>query len=380
MLPMLRARNIEELYDATREWGLIDHNLVAGDTEGHIGNRVRAKVPKRSRANGWLPVPGWTGDHEWSGMIAFEEMPHCIDPAAGAIVTANNRVTENDRHYFSTDSMPPHRARRIWQRLTPSKLDANDMASIHRDVVSVVALEFRDRIRALRVTGAAAELQAGIANWNGELTAGSEAGVAYAAIRATLTRLVAERSGLAAAPGYQATVPPGVFGESQLWWSIPQLLRTNDAGLIGDASWDELLAEALETVAANRPSGTWAEWHTPILRHPLSALFPEHASLLDRPCAPVGGDNDTVFATGYVARLGLRTTYASLIRYVFDVGAWDNCRWIAFHGSSGHVGSPWYDNQNATWAVGEMVPMLYDWQKIEATSAAHQMLSPQTRG
>jgi penicillin G amidase len=380
MLPMLRAGNVEELYDATREWGLIDHNLVAGDTEGHIGNRVRAKVPKRPRANGWLPVPGWTGDHEWSGMIAFEEMPHCIDPAGGAIVTANNRVTENDRHYFSTDSMPPHRARRIWQRLTSSKLDANNMASIHRDVLSVVALEFRDRIGALKLTGAAAELQAGIANWNGELTAGSEAAVVYAAIRATLTRLVAERSGLAAAPGYQATIPPGVFGESQLWWSIPQLLRTNDVGLIGDASWDELMTEAVETVAANRPSGTWAELHTPILRHPLSALFPEHASSLDRPSAPVGGDNDTVFATGYVARLGLRTTYASLIRYVFDVGAWDNCRWIAFHGSSGHVGSPWYDNQNVTWAAGNMVPMLYDWQQIEATSAARQTLSPVKSG
>ena len=126
----------------------------------------------------------------------------------------------------------------------------------------------------------------------------------------------------------------------------------------------------------NRPSGTWAELHTPTLRHPLSALFPEHASLLDKTSAPIGGDNDTVFATGYVARLGMRTTYASLVRYVFDVGAWDNCRWIAFHGSSGHVGSPWYDNQNAAWAAGEMVPMLYDWRQIEATSVAHQTLSP----
>ncbi len=382
MVPMLRAKTVEQLYEATREWGLIDHNLVAGDTEGHIGNRVRAKVPVRPRSNGWLPVPGWTGEHEWSGMIAFEEMPHCLDPAGGTIVTANNRVTDNDRHYFSTDSMPPHRARRIWQLLSQgsSKLDVDDMASIHKDLVSVVALEFQVRIRALKVTGAAAVLQASIAEWNGEMTSDSSAAAAYAAVRAALTRLVAQRSGLVAASTYQTTVPPGVFGEGQLWWSIPQLLRTNDSGLIGEASWDDLLSEALETVARDGPLQAWSNLHTPVLRHPLASVFPEHAPLLDRPCAPVGGDNDTVFATGYVARLNLRTTYASLVRYVFDVGGWDNCRWIAFHGSSGHTGSPWYDNQNAMWAAGELVPMLYDWQQIEATSVTHQKLSPRSPG
>jgi penicillin amidase len=92
--------------------------------------------------------------------------------------------------------------------------------------------------------------------------------------------------------------------------------------------------------------------HRPSLRHPLSAAFPEYAPLLDKPCGLLGGDNDTPFATGYIARLGMRATYAALSRYVFDVGAWDNCQWIVFHGASGHTGSPTYDNQNAIWAAG----------------------------
>ena len=58
---MIRADTVASLYEATRGWGLIDHNLVAGDTAGSIGQRVRALVPRRPRANGWLPVPGWTG-------------------------------------------------------------------------------------------------------------------------------------------------------------------------------------------------------------------------------------------------------------------------------------------------------------------------------
>jgi penicillin amidase len=115
--------------------------------------------------------------------------------------------------------------------------------------------------------------------------------------------------------------------------------------------------------------------HLPKLGHPLSALFPDQAAALDRVSAPVGGDNDTVFATGCTAATGMRAVYASLSRYVIDVGAWQNCRWIVFHGASGEPDSPWHMNQNATWAAGEMVPMLYDWTRIAAEASFHRRLS-----
>jgi penicillin amidase len=378
MLPVLRATSVEQLYEAGRDWGIMDHNLVAGDTAGHIGNRVRAQVPVRARANGWLPMPGWTGEHEWRGMIAFEDMPCTIDPPAQAIVTANNRVMENGKHYLATDCMPPHRARRIWQRLDAlSKASVKDMAAIHRDIVSVPGLEFRDRVRAIEVSGPAAELRDRIVNWNGEMAAESVGAVAYVALRTALTRLVADKSGVrAVADSAYAKIPPGLFAETQIWWSVPQLLRANDTGLLGGASWDELLAQALADAAKDCPSERWAHVHRPTLRHLLSAVYPEYSPWLDKGCALVGGDNDTVFATGYIARLGMRAASGALARYVFDVGAWDNCSWIVFHGASGHTASPCYDNQNASWAAGEMVPMLYDWVKIEAAATSHQQLLP----
>jgi penicillin amidase len=377
-LPVLRSSTIEELYDAGREWGLMDHNLVAADTSGKIGNRVRAKVPVRPRANGWLPVPGWTGEHEWNGLIRFEEMPCTIDPAEQAIVTANNRVAENGVHYFGTDSMPPHRTRRIWQCIAElDKATVEDMAAIHRDTVSVIAIEFRDRIRGLAVDGAAATLRDRIVEWNGAMDGDSTAAVAYVALRTALTKLVADRSGVRAVSESPYTkVPPGIFGESQIWWTVPQLLRANDTGLLAGANWDQLLTQALNDAAKECPSGDWASVHRPILRHPLSAIYPEHAASLDKACGLLGGDNDTPFATGYIARLGMKATYAALSRYVFDVGAWDNCQWIVFHGASGHTASPSYDNQNATWAAGKMVPMLYDWSRIAAEATSHQQLLP----
>lgn len=377
-LKVLRASTVEELYEAGREWGLMDHNLVAADTSGRIGNRVRAKLPARSSSNGWLPVPGWTGEHEWNGFVPFEDMPCMIDPAEQAIVTANNRVEKNGKHYFSTDSMPPHRTRRIWQRLAKlSKATVDDMAAIHRDTISIVALEFREYIRKVAVGGAAAALKARIMAWDGDMAADSTTAGAYVAVRTALTKLVAERSGVGAvSDSPYAKVAPGIFGETQIWWSVPQMLRAGDASLLKGATWDELLTLALADAAASYKEGGWAQIHQTTLRHLLSGAHPDHAALLDKPCAQLGGDNDTVFMSGYIARLGPRAVSAALSRYVFDVGAWDNSRWIVFHGASGNPGSPFYDNQNPIWAKGEMVPMLYDWSRIAESATSHQQLRP----
>src|SRR5690606_17645446 len=136
-----------ELFEASRGWGLIDHNLVVADTAGHIGHRVRAIVPDRPRLNGWLPVPGWTGDYDWRGMIPWEDMPATADPARGFLVTANNRfVAEapDDRYYFCTDCHPPWRAQRLEARLAAlSAATVDDMAALHLDDVSLAAPIFQ---------------------------------------------------------------------------------------------------------------------------------------------------------------------------------------------------------------------------------------------
>jgi penicillin amidase len=73
----------------------------------------------------------------------------------------------------------------------------------------------------------------------------------------------------------------------------------------------------------------------------------------------------------------MRATYAALSRYVFDVGAWDNCQWIVFHGASGHPGSPTYDNQNAIWAAGENgADAVLRGTRSRHAATSHQQLLP----
>ncbi|ONG52330.1 hypothetical protein BKE38_14805 [Pseudoroseomonas deserti] len=381
---MTQARTVAELYDATRGWGLIDHNLVAADTAGQIGHLVRARVPRRSAAHGWLPLPGWDPANDWQGWIAHEEMPQVIDPPEGLIVTANNRVVADDHpDYLCTDCHPPYRASRILERLRAMPgFGPEDAAALHADTLSPNALLLRDRLRGLAEPAdpAAAALRRTLLGWDGQMRAEDPRPAAYIALRRAATRKLAERSGLSGVGQHPWTaVAPGVVPQNQLWWTLPDLLRRDDSSLLGGGSWDQLLQEALAEAAASPEVAAekrWGEVHQPRFVHPLSEQYPAAAALLDPPSRPVGGDGDTVLANGLLCSAGPRATYGALARYVFDVGAWENCRWAVFHGASGQPGSAYYTNQNEAWSDCAMVPMLYDWPAIEAQASHRQQLTP----
>jgi penicillin amidase len=375
---MARAGSVAELFAATRGWGLIDHNLVAADTAGAIGQLVRARVPRRGRENGWLPVPGWTGAHDWQGWI--EAMPVVIDPPGGVIVTANNRVVADDHpDYLCTDCHPAYRARRIAEGIAATgRFAPDDAAALHSDTLSPHRALLQARLAALPVPqdAGAAALRARLLGWDGMMAAESEAATGWVALRRTLTAVLAERSGLAALGTHPwLSVAPGVVPQGQLWWTLPALLLADDASLLGGWSWDQALAEGLRRAGAEAPQ-PWGEAHRPRLVHPLSALFPEAAAVLDPPSRPIGGDGDTVMATGLLPAAGPAATYGALARYVFDVGNWDASRWAVFHGASGHPGSPHYADQNTPWSAAEMVPMLYGWTRITAEAPVRQELVP----
>lgn len=373
---MLAARSVDELFDSTRGWGLIDHNLVAADVQGHIGHLVRAVMPKRPRLNGWLPVPGWTADHDWDGEIAFEAMPRSIDPARGFLVTANNRFiaeAPGDALYFCTDCHPPHRARRIEDLLSAlPRAGIDDMMAIHADVLSPTAPLFRQRLRALAPqAGAAGRLQAAIVAWDGLLTADSTGAAAYSRWRWELAAVLLQQSGLDRTRDDPLTqLPPGVVPLNQLWWTLPQLVRSNDSGLLGGLDWDQAFVRALERAAPAVDGRAWGDHHRAALVHPLAAQLGALAGTLNVPGARLGGDNETVLANGCLAAGGQQAVYGAVARYVFDVGAWDNSRWVVLAGSSGDPASPHYADQHPTWAAGALVPMLYDWAAIRAQSRA----------
>jgi penicillin amidase len=386
LLPMLRAGSCDSLFQAVRGWGLIDHNLVAADTGGHIGHLVRAVIPRRPAVNGWLPVPGWTGDFEWDGVIPPEQMPRVDDPARGYIVTANNRVVSaisGTGDYFCTDTHPPYRARRIEQILAGlGQASPEDMATIHRDDVSEPARLFQAALTDTAPAGAGARaVRELVLSWDARMSPDSVGAACYSRLRWTLARLIGDRSGLATpAAASQVHLPGTVSAVSHLWWVLPALLRTGDLALTGGSTWTELLAEALEAVATEPADVPWQQLHTAALAHPLAPVFPDERAALSPAGASVGGDNETVWATGCRAESGADAVYGAVARYVFDVGNWDNCSWIVVAGSSGDPASRHYLDQHDAWSRCELVPMRYDWDVITAAGPSVTLQPADRRG
>ena len=124
-----------------RDWVDPVNNFLLADVKGNFGYLCRGRIPIRSMANAWLPAPGWTGEHEWSGYIPFEEMPRSLNPESGYVATANNRpVGEDYPHYIALDFTPGFRAERVTRRLLSlDRPSAADMAEVHREMVSAPA-------------------------------------------------------------------------------------------------------------------------------------------------------------------------------------------------------------------------------------------------
>ncbi len=153
---------------------------------------------------------------------------------------------------------------------------------------------------------------------------------------------------------------------------LPTLLRSGDLSLTGGSTWPELMAEALEAVAGEPADTPWRQLHTAELTHPLTPVLPDAPPGLSPAGAGVGGDNETVWATGCRAESGTAAVYGSVARYVFDVGNWDNSSWIVVAGASGDPASPHYVDQHEPWSRCELIPMQYSWDAV--TAAGPQLI------
>ena len=65
LIPQMTATSVSEADQAMEKWVDPCNNYMFVDVDGDIGYLNRGQVPVRSIENAWLPVPGWTGDHEW---------------------------------------------------------------------------------------------------------------------------------------------------------------------------------------------------------------------------------------------------------------------------------------------------------------------------
>jgi penicillin amidase len=390
---LLTARSADEAEEAMREWTEPVNNVVYADVHGAYGYRYRGRIPLRPLANGWAPVPGWTGEYEWTGQIPFEAMPQTRNPSAGYVVTCNQRVTTGEYpYYINTYFLADYRARRVTTRLQslpPGTATVEDMAAIHADCASIPAQAFLHILAQVQPTdpqvAAAREL---LLTWDGSMDRTSVAATLYGTakiywladvLQHALGRFAQEALGssgigrgasthavqfyaravTAMASGDTALLPPG-----QTWLGLVESALSRAVGELRPR-----LGDAMHT-------WIWGKVHHTRPRHPLSRIFSELAPLLDPPQAAAGGDGDTPQQGGYGGPDRFVLVSLSVNRYIDDPADWCRSRWIVPLGASGHPGSPHYADQAALWADVKTIPQCWDWDDIVAAAETRQQLLP----
>ena len=136
-----RARDWDGFRAALADFVGPQQNIVCADIDGTIGFIAPARIPIRKNGNGWLPVPGWTGEYDWTGFIPFAELPQGTNPPTGHFVSANNKIVPDRFPYFlSRDWDLPNRAERIEELLAAeSGHSAATSAAMQADTLSIMA-------------------------------------------------------------------------------------------------------------------------------------------------------------------------------------------------------------------------------------------------
>lgn len=334
-------------------------NFVYADVDGNIGFQVAARLPRRANAAGDMPLPGYTGQHEWQGYVPFEELPSIYNPPSGRIVTANQNPFPPDFPDAGSGRFAsPHRANQILARLDAKpKWNAAGMLEIEKDVYSPYYVFLARQLvaaadRKKPSPGLTADAVEVLRNWNGqaELDASGAtiARLFSIGLRAAILKRLApkwEQADL----GMDDTV-------------VERILRTRDPLYAKD--YDAWLLEVLGKVMEEyrpRLGGTLANWKYRELMHwnvdhPVFSRLPLIGRYFNIGRVPMSGSPSSPKQVG--------PAIGPSQRFVADLSNWDASYANILAGASGHPLSSHYDDQWKPFYYGTSFP--FPFEKLEA--------------
>ena len=359
LLPLLRARSVEDVDRALDRWVEPVNNVVIADRAGAVRYRVAGRVPVRDEANRHGIVLAQDPTTAWSGWVT--PLPRHDVPADAEVVTANERRgAESD--VIGTEFAAPHRAERIADLLSGrDDLTASDFEAILADTLSGSLSLLMPVLRELSPSAAGERVRQLILSWDGRMDADSEAAAAFAAWRTALARRLVSEPALA--PLADARVHGPVFA--------PYLDLTASVGLALESlvthgtpfgiDIRRLATEALDD-AVDHPR-QWGDAH---VLGPTHGFDVGEGDLVppELPVTPVSGDIDSVRCTGWLPALTDECYRGSVARYVWDLADRSRSAWVVPLGASGDPRSPHHHDQLEAWAEARLLPIVTDWDAL----------------
>jgi len=367
-LKLNEARNWDEFTAAMRPFVTPSQNFVYADVDGHIGYFLPGRIPVRAAGDGSAPAQGWTGEEEWTGWIAFDDLPRVVDPPSHFIVTANHRPnSQGDSLMIGLEYPEPYRAQRITDLLGGRHgLTANDFRAIQADTQSLHARALLPLLLEMVDPSDEHDRQAVemLRAWKHDMARDSAAAAIFEAWFLKLSPVIlGDDLGPALLDRYEGRY-------SYVTRFLVETLTRNDAawcdgqGAPSHESCRQAVTRALhEGVAALRerfrtemPSWRWGVVHPAVFPHQgldaVAALRP----ILNRSIEN-GGDWSTVNVGAVAADHKYEQRAIPGYRQIVDLSPANDSRFLDAVGQSGHLLSPRYDDFLTSWQAVEHRPM-----------------------
>ena len=355
-----RARTWEEFNAALAFFHAPHQNAVYADTGGNIGIVAPGRVPIRRAGDGLYPVPGWTGEHDWTGFIPYDALPRLLNPANGRIVNANHPVVGPDYPYrLGHGDTPPYRAARIHALLDSGGSRTRAGAgAMQTDAVSLAARALLpEMLRTVRETDPRSVALARLRRWDGTMDRRRAEPLIFVAwLRALNRHIYSDETG-AVFPDLWRLRPVFVnetLMRGEIWCddtTTPS--RETCRQVVGDAL-DDALSELRARFGGDPADWRWGDAHYAHFRHPVFGWLPMIDRLADIR-VPVDGGAFTVNRGQHRSARG-DAPYASVhgagYRAVYDLADLDRSLFIQATGQSGHLTSPHYRDLTPLWRDG----------------------------
>jgi penicillin amidase len=377
ILRLDRARDWSEFRDALRFFDAPSQNFVYADVDGNIGYQMPGNIPIRAKGDGSVPVPGWTGEYEWTGYVPFGELPSVYNPPNHFIATANNQVVPSTYKYLITnDWSAPYRAMRINELLaSKQKFSIQDFQTMQADITSI-PLERLQR----NIVGFTFEKEKFLPTralefaikWNGRLDIDSVGGSILQAtyLRAMKNILAGRLDGdlmsayldLGVAP--RAALLALLDQPNSVWWDDLSTSQKETRDDILKKSFEQGVDDLGRRFGDAPAEWKWGRMHTATFGHPIGSVQPLNLLFNIGPLA-TNGDGYTVNNGGYRDSRDFTQRTVSSMRMIHDLSDWSRSIQMHTTGQSGQPLNKHYCDLVMPWRDVRHSPLYFDRTHLE---------------
>jgi penicillin amidase len=387
LLRLNRAQNWDEFRDALQYWDVAGENAVYADVDGNIGYQATGRYPIRTRSDGTMPVPGWTGEFEWTEFIPYEELPSAFNPPEGYIATANNAVVGTDYPYLiGVDWDRGYRARRLVDLLeADDSISVQDLQTIQRDTNSLYTQDILHHFLSLQPSDETQRNALEILRaWDGREDRESAGAAIFETLRLHLiSNMFADELGdqlLGRASGQALFVAArNLLNEPEsAWFDNVKTSEIETHDQILAQTLEETVSELADSLGSNPASWRWGDLHHASfesLTLGQSGIAPIEW-IFNRGPVEVDGGLETLFRSRYDVNEPFGTIALSSYLQIVDLD--DMTRSLSMHttGQSGHPFNTHYDDMIDPWRNHQYHSMLWSRDQVENGAESHLLLTP----